>query len=275
MSDIITKVFQSNAGKLVYYTVSGIKKETAFLFIHGLAPLTSKFKEDFASQFQEYNLSEYSWLIPNLIGFGESEKPEKLDVYTMENQGQYLYELLLFEKIRKVIIIAHSMGGPVAISLIDKIKNKPNDGIQVIGLFYLEGNLDKNDAFFSSTITKYSFEQFKLQFKDWVDHLINQWKSNNLEGYRTSGPYAIWGSAYDLVKVSEDDQLLPRLQQLIDFPVYFIFGGKNKGRFTSEALVRSAELPVIYIPHTGHNMFFENPKDFWKIFKKLLNSNNI
>lgn len=269
-SEILTKKFHTIAGKLVYYKFTGGEKDVIILYIHGLAPLTSRFKEGFTRQYKEYSLSEYSWIIPNLIGFGESEKPDKLDLYTMENQGQYLYELLLLEKIRNVIIMAHSMGGPIAISLIDKIKSQKNEGIKIKGLFYLEGNLDKNDAFFSSTIAKYPFEQFKKQFGSWVDNLIKQWNSEYFEGYRTNGPYSTWGSAYDLVRLSENNQLLPRLQQLIDFPVYFVFGEKNKGRFTSEALVKSAKLPVIYIPNTGHTMFSENPQEFWKVIKDLL-----
>ena len=44
------------------------------------------------------------------------------------------------------------MGGPIAISLIDKIKNQKIEEIKVKGLFYLEGNLDKNDAFFSDMV---------------------------------------------------------------------------------------------------------------------------
>lgn len=274
MSEIKTNILETNDGNLVFYTFSDEKKENTILFIHGLAPITSKFKETFSNQYREYDLSGYSWLIPNLLGFGDSEKPDKLDVYTMENQSQYLYELLLLEKIRKVIIVAHSMGGPIAISLVNKIKNQPNDGIKVISLFYLEGNLDKNDAFFSSTIARHSFEQFKSNFDNWVDDIIKQTKSVEFEGYRSSGPFAVWGSAFDLVKVSEDNQLLPRLKGLLDFPVYFIFGEKNKGRFTSEELIRSNGYTIHFIPNTGHMMFFENPKEFWRIFKELLISIN-
>ena len=259
--------FQSKAGNLVYYKSIGAKKDVIILYIHGLGPVTSMFIEDISRQFIEYSLSEYSWIIPHLIGFGESEKPKKIEVYTMENQGQYLSELLLLEKVREVIIIAHSMGGPVAISLIDKIQNQSNGVIHVKGFFYLEGNLDKNDTFLSSKIAQYPFEEFKQKFNAWVEDMINHF---NLD-YSKNGPYSIWGSAYDLVELTED-QLLPRLQMLIDFPVFFIFGEKNKGRFTSEELVKSQNLPVIYIANTGHNMFFENPQEFWKVIKELLKS---
>ncbi len=177
--------------------------------------------------------------------------------------------------------MAHSMGGPIAISLIEKVKILKNNKINIKGLFYLEGNLDKNDAFFSSTIAKYPFEQYKKGFDLWIDNLIKQSKTQifpelfRFESIRYLGPYSLWGSSYDLVKLSESNKLLPRLQRLIDFPVYFVFGEKNKGRFTSEALVKSALLPIIYIPNAGHLLLFENPTDFWEIVKELITTNTL
>ena len=275
MSEIVAKEFQTIAGKMVYNKFLGRKKEVVILYIHGLGPITSRYKEGFARQFKELFLSEYSVILPNLIGFGESAKPNQLDLYTMENQGQYLYNLLLVEKVRNVVIMATSMGGPIAISLIENIKNKKNNMIKIKGLLYLEGNLDINDTFFSSSITKYSFEQFKEQFDSWVDNQIEKWKSTYLEEYRSMGPWSIWGSAHDLVKLSESDQLFPRLLQLIEFPVYFIFGEKNIGRYTSETLIKNANLPVKYIPNAAHLMRIDNPQDYWKIIKELLQSSSL
>ncbi|MFX0081515.1 MAG: alpha/beta hydrolase [Candidatus Hodarchaeota archaeon] len=272
MSEIITKTLQSDVGKLVYYKLVGHNKDVVIIYIHGLAPISYLFVKVFAEQYHEYSLFEYSFLIPNLIGFGESEKPDNLDIYTVEKQGQCLYDLLLSENVSNVIIMGISMGGPVAISLIDKIKNQKNSKIKVKGLFYLEGNLDINDAFFTSIIVKHTFEQFKEQYNSWVDNLIKMSKPEDeeyLEGFREMGPYPTWGMSYDLVKLSESNQLLPHLQQLSDFPMYFVFGEKNKGRFTSESLVKNANLPVIYIPNAGHSMRQDNPEGFWKITKEL------
>ena len=273
MSEIITKAFQSDGGKLVYHKLVGLNKDVVIIFIHGLYPISSLFIKEFADQHYEYSLSEYSFLIPNLMGFGESEKPDNLDIYTMENQGQYLYNLLLAENVRNVIIIAISMGGPVAISLIDNIKTQSDEKIKIKGLFYLEGNLDINDTFFSSRIAKYPFEQFKEQFDSWIDNFIKNAKTEDVEiwkGFHAIGPYPIWGTSHDLVKLSESNQLLPHLQELSDFPMYFVFGEKNKGRFTSESLVKKANLPVIYIPNAGHGMRQDNPEGFWKAIKDLL-----
>ncbi|MFX1323669.1 MAG: alpha/beta fold hydrolase, partial [Promethearchaeota archaeon] len=171
---MVKRIFRSNAGNLVYYRFNGGNENVIILYIHGLIPVKPLFVQVFTRQHTEYSLSEYSWIIPYLIGFGESEKPDELEVYTMENQGQYLYELLLFEKVRDVVIMAHSMGGPIAKTLIDRIQNQPNGEIQVRGLFYLEGNLDKNDTFLSSTIAQYPFEEFKKKYHEWVEDMINQ-----------------------------------------------------------------------------------------------------
>ncbi|MHA2008295.1 MAG: alpha/beta fold hydrolase [Promethearchaeota archaeon] len=275
LAEIVTKEFQTNAGTMVYNKFVGRKKEVVILYIHGLGPITSRTIEGFARQFDSLFLSEYSIILPHLIGYGKSAKPNNLDVYKMENQGQYIYNLLLAEKVRDVVIMGTSMGGPIAISLVENIKNKQDNKIKIKGLIYLEGNLDINDAFFSSTINKYTFEQFKEQFDSWVDNQIKKWKSNYLEEYRLMGAYSIWGSAHDLVKLSKTDQLFPRLQRLIDFPVYFIFGEKNKGRFTSEKLVTNAKLNVRYVPDAGHLMRIDNPSDYWRIIKELLQSFNM
>ncbi|MHA1913671.1 MAG: alpha/beta fold hydrolase [Promethearchaeota archaeon] len=275
MSEFTTKTFQSKAGKLVYQKLIGGNKDAVIIYIHGLFPISFRFGKEFADQYQKYAHLEYTLLIPHLIGFGDSEKPDNLDVYTMENQGQYLYNLLLSENVYNVIIMASSMGGPIAISLIDKIKNSIDEKMIVKGLFYLEGNLDKNDTFFSSRIANYPFEQYKEQFYSWIDDLIKKSQPERieiLEGYRVIGPFALWGTASDLVRLSEGDQLLPHLQQLIDFPAYFFFGEKNKGRFTSESLVKEAKLPLIYIPNAGHGVRVDNPEGFWKVVKELLKS---
>ena len=275
MSEFITKTFLSRKGKIVYHKLAGQNKETVIVYIHGLAPISSLFINRFADQYHYYSLSEYSFIIPNLLGYGKSDKPDNLDSYTMENQGHYLCDLLLSEEVRNVIIIAMSMGGPIAISLIDKMKNHIDKKINIKGLIYLEGNLDKNDTFFSSKIAKYPFEQFKEQFDSWIDNYIKRSKPENInfwEGFRAMGPYPIWGSAYNVVILSESNRLLPQLQELSDFPMYFVFGERNKGRFTSESLVKKANLPVIYIPNAGHSMRDDNPEGFWEVMKDLLKS---
>ncbi|MFX1279410.1 MAG: hypothetical protein ACFFA3_08335, partial [Promethearchaeota archaeon] len=74
MSEIITTIFQSKGGELVYHKIVGQSKDLTIIYIHGLAPISPLFIEMFIEQYHKFSLYEYSFIIPNLIGFGDSEK---------------------------------------------------------------------------------------------------------------------------------------------------------------------------------------------------------
>ena len=80
----------------------------------------------------------------------------------------------------------------------------------------------------------------------------------------------MWVSCKDLVLLSNSNELLPRLQKCIHFPVYFVFGELNKEAYSSEVLVKEANLPIVYLPKSGHELHLGNPSDFWQIFKNLI-----
>jgi pimeloyl-ACP methyl ester carboxylesterase len=167
----------------------------------------------------------------------------------MKQQASNLQQLLIEEHIKSVLIIAHSMGGAVAIELIEKLAL--NKQINVKGIVILEGNLDENDTFYSSKIATRSFEEYKNKTKN---------KKN---------AFSLWASSVDLVKVSKKHYLLPKLMKFLDFPAYFMFGAANKGRYTSEKLIENNGLQLIYIPKAGHFIHKENPKSFWSKIKDL------
>ncbi len=274
MTTINTKIFSTQYGNLEYYQVSNTDQDYGIIFIHGLAQNKDWFKE----QYLEYNLNDHSWIVPDLLGHGKSDKPKQELAYSMKNQAMVLHNLLIEEEMNRIVIIAHSMGGPIAISLIEEIlktQNQKSINIEVLGLFYLEGNLDKGDAFFSSTIAKYSLDEFETNFESFLQDLVKKWGSSIetqsfCEDLRLVGPYPLCASCKDLVLLSNSNELLPRLQKCIHFPVYFVFGEDNKGFYSSEVLIKEANLPIIYIPKTGHDLHIGNPTDFWHIFKDLI-----
>ena len=274
MSEILGKKIETTFGELKYYRTKKGKHDFDILFIHGLGGN----KKWFPSHFKEYKLDEYSWIVPDLIGFGDSSKPDLQEAYTMSKQASNLRQLVIEEDVQSLVILAHSMGGPIAISLIEQLAQLIDPEIKVLGLFYLEGNLDKNDAFFSSQIAKHSFEEYEKNFESWLDDLIEKVEENDKEFFidlREVGPSPLWASSVDLVSISESNQLLPRLQSAIrahDSPINFIFGERNKGLFTSETLIKRSQLPLIFIPEAGHAMFIDNPNSFWKNIKQLINS---
>ncbi len=274
MTTINTIFFSTQFGDLEYYQVSNPDQDYGIIFIHGLA----QNKEWFKAQYLEYNLNDYSWIVPDLLGHGKSDKPKQEHLYSMKNQAIMLHDLLIEVKMNHVVIIAHSMGGPIAISLIEEILNTQNQksiNIEVLGLFYLEGNLDKGDASFSSTIARYSLDEFETDFESFLQDLVTKWGSSaETQSYcyklKSMGPYPLWASCKDLVRLSNSNKLLPRLQKCLNFPVYFVFGEDNKGFYSSEVLIKESKLPIIFIPKAGHGLHLGNPSDFWQIIKELI-----
>ncbi|MFX1284170.1 MAG: alpha/beta fold hydrolase [Promethearchaeota archaeon] len=271
MSSLKQQRLQTSIADLSYYRTKTIEHNFDILFIHGLGGN----KEWFPRHYDLYSISKFSWIVPDLIGHGNSAKSNLEQAYLMDQQARSLHQLLLKEKVKSLVIIAHSMGGPIAISLIEQLIQE-KDQIKVIGLFYLEGNLDKNDTFFSSQIAKYSCEEFENEFDSWIETLNKKTKGRLVEfiaELQKIGPFPLWATSVDLVSVSLSNQLLPRLQSTLkgsNCPIYFIYGEKNKGLFSSEILIKQAQLPLIFIPDAGHVMFEDNPNGFWKIIMQSL-----
>lgn len=233
------------------------------LFVHGLGDN----KKWFLPQFESHCLDAYSWVVPDLLGHGKSAKPQRQDSYTMENQAECLMAIVKEEGIRHLVILAHSMGGPISVSLLERLSRQT--GIQCHALFYLEGNLDINDAYLSGKFARYTFEEYVPKFHQRLEKIkvVDRDLYNDM---KEMGPLPYWASSVDLVRISRSQQLLPRLQKQNNLKTYFIFGARNRGRFSSEDLIKDADLPLDYIPDAGHMMYRDNPDIFWELISTRL-----
>jgi pimeloyl-ACP methyl ester carboxylesterase len=268
MSTIKEKSLESRGGSLSYYLVDKRKtnlprnNDITILFIHGLG----QSKGWLLHQHELFKLTEYVWLVPDLMGYGTSSKPRDVQAFTMDQQAANLVRLLLAEEvdISNLIIMAHSMGGPIAVSLLEQLVNRSFPDIPRL-LLYIEGILDYNDTSKSSKIADYTLEDFENGFNDF----FKKYPPHNPENVLAAGPFVVWASSQDLVSVSKKGDLLTRILAT-RVPSIFIYGEKNKGRFTSERLVLESDLPIYYVPQTGHFMHLENPKFFWETVEKIL-----
>lgn len=87
----------------------------AVVFIHGSGPGASgasNFRENIAA----FAAAGYRVILPDMIGYGASSKPEGID-YTLDLFTGTLYEALVAHGIERASLIGNSLGGGVAIQI--------------------------------------------------------------------------------------------------------------------------------------------------------------
>jgi pimeloyl-ACP methyl ester carboxylesterase len=243
-----------------YYHRKGGKP--TLVFIHGLGD----WKETHLPSTEYSELADYGILFIDQIGYGDSSNPEHFN-YTMKEQAEMLLKLIDKLDINEVVLVPHSMGGPVAVDLAEMM------GSRVKGIVYAEGNVDFNDCFFSNWIIT------KNTYDEWVggvfQGILERYKAdpeqaNYVTSFGKAGPVSTYRSSEDLVAVSKKDDIRDRLAAL-KIPVLAVFGEKNKGKFTSEAKMAD-KFPLVFIPGAEHSMMVDNPNAYYSEIARLVKS---
>jgi soluble epoxide hydrolase/lipid-phosphate phosphatase len=84
------------------YQVAKSGKPT-FLLLHGF-PSSSY---DWRKQIADLGAAGYGVLAPDLLGYGETDKPNTLDAYTFSNISGHVAKILEHEKLTQVIGVGH------------------------------------------------------------------------------------------------------------------------------------------------------------------------
>jgi pimeloyl-ACP methyl ester carboxylesterase len=275
MTGLVSKSLESDFGTIIYYSHMNPDQHLVNLYIHGLGDN----RKWFFKHFTTYSLDRFSWIIPDLLGHGDSSKSDRTEAYTMNQQAKYLFAILEREQVKQLSLLAHSMGGAIAVSLIELLSHPSVSIAKPRLLFYLEGNLDAGDAFSSSLFANMTFAELKQDFESICNRIQGdseeEYMIDFISAFRKAGPFTIWASSKDLAPISVKGDLLERLLAHRDFACYFIFGEKNRGVYSSEKLVRDAQLPLLFIPNAGHGLHTENPSYFWEIVSEQIQKENI
>ena len=229
--------------------------EDLLFFIHGLGCS----KDSFHHFWNRTDFNGYSVLAPDLVGFGDSTKSESFS-YTMEAQARICAEILTEFSDKNLHIIAHSMGGAVALLLPDKIKNGAKTFVNV------EGNLIGADCeIISRKIISVSLDVFE---SDILPELRD--KFNRLgEGYTamdSTSAHVLYQSAESLVAWSDSNKLLEMFLVLPCRKAYF-YGYENAEHPTVASL---GDVPKVKIKRSGHFPMNDNPADFYDELYKFV-----
>ncbi|MFF8848243.1 alpha/beta fold hydrolase [Streptomyces sp. NPDC015127] len=192
-------------------------------------------------------------LLLDLLGHGISDRPADFD-YTLESHADALAAALTSAGVADAEVIAHSMGGSVAIVLAARHPHL------VSRLVLVDANLDPiphaPGASGSSGIAAYSEREFLARgWREVGDRVGAHWWST----MRLAGREALHRSAVHLTRGT-----VPTMRELLldlKIPRTFLLPEADGPLAGADALT-AAGVSVVAIPDCGHNIMLDKPEAF-------------
>ncbi len=259
MSSVVEELLPIGKELDVAYTrrINEEGMKPSVVFIHGFGSS----KEFFRFAFDDPSLKEYPLVSLDLIGFGKSTKHENFS-YEMSNQAAIMLQVLNQLEIDSFHLCGHSMGGLVAMEMINQ--SPP----QVLSFINLEGNLTLDDCFVTGKILDYTYDEFLDSGRGEFEQLLIDYPSY-LQEFQKSSSTALHKSADDTVRLSRNPQLL---EDYISLPIKkcYIYGENNKGKYPAEQILFNRGVTIFYIAESDHEMAEQNPRHLYSVIQSFL-----
>lgn len=200
-------------------------------------------------------------IIPDLPGFGESEKPPK--AWNLDDYCDFIEEFIKALNLEKFYLLGHSFGGALAVKCSLKFPEKIDKLFLVSAACFRRKALRKKIFYVIAKILKiFSFLPFYPRFRKGFYKFIVR---------KTDYPYAE-GTMKDIyLKIIKQDlsDVLPRVQ----IPTIIIWGEKDKVKRIKEARlinekIKNSKLEII--PDIGHDINLKAPEKLSEIIIKFL-----
>ncbi|MFI9547421.1 alpha/beta fold hydrolase [Streptomyces sp. NPDC052016] len=223
--------------------------EPARVYVHGLGATSAAYHAHVAARPE---LSGRRSLFVDLPGHGISDRPEDFG-YTLEEHADALAAALDTAGVSGAELIAHSMGGSVAIVLGHR---RPD---LVSRLVLTEANLDAfpPQTAGSSGIASYTEDDFVHGGHARVlDRVGPLWAAT----MRLADPRALHRSAVGLRRGS-----VPLMREILtglDTVERVYLQGELSGELAGADTLEAAGVRVVTVPAAGHNVMFDNPDAF-------------
>ncbi|WP_327305822.1 alpha/beta hydrolase [Streptomyces sp. NBC_01298] len=222
----------------------------ARVYLHGLGSTSPAY---FAASAVHPLLAGRRSLLVDLLGHGHSDRPEDFS-YTLEAHADALAAVLEQAGTGAAELIAHSMGGAVAIVLADRHPHL------VSRLVLVDANLDPAPpdpaVAGSSGLATYTEEEFLAGgWAEVRDRVGAHWWST----MRLAGRVALHRSAVHLAAGTT-----PTMRELLlelKIPRSYLLPAEDGVLPGTEAL-EAAGVVVVPIPDCGHNIMLDNPEGF-------------
>jgi pimeloyl-ACP methyl ester carboxylesterase len=223
-------------------------EEPARVYVHGLGSVSSVYHAHIAARPE---LAGRRSLFVDLPGHGISDRPEHFG-YTLEDNADALAAALDAAGLTGAELIAHSMGGAVAIVL---ARRRPD---LVSRLVLAEANLDALPPATagSSGIASYEEDEFVDGGHARVLRKVGPlWAAT----MRLADPRALHRTAVGLRRGSEP--VMRTLLEGLEIDRLYL-QGELSGEVPGREALEAAGVRVVTVPGAGHNVMFDNPDAF-------------
>ncbi|MFD0358761.1 alpha/beta fold hydrolase [Streptomyces sp. NPDC127110] len=220
------------------------------VYLHGLGSTSPAY---FAASAVHPLLAGRRSLLLDMLGHGHSDRPETFS-YTLEAHADAVAEAMTAAGAEGAEVIAHSMGGAVAIVLAARHPRL------VSRLVLVDANLDPlpptPGTAGSSGLASYTEEEFLAGgWAEVRDRVGAHWWST----MRLAGRTALYRSAVNLAAGTT-----PTMRELLlelKIPRGFLLPEQDGPLAGAEAL-EAAGVAVVAVPDCGHNIMLDNPEGF-------------
>lgn len=256
-------------GLKIRYLESGTGKKKHVLFVHGLGSAADrwmKIPDELSSDFHSIAI--------DLPGFGESDKPEKMD-YTIEQFRKiimsFLKEISIHDE--ELILVGHSLGGYITSEIAIQNQNDVRQLVLIDSSGMLEQPTTILEEYFRAAMNptqenvRKAFEKMVADPKRIPQPLV--------DGFirRINMPNAKYAFESTLVNSATTQIGLNRLKQISNTPTLIIWGVHDKviplehSKFFKEN-INDSKLEII--EDAGHAPFAEKPDQVCKLLKNFL-----
>ncbi|GAA4053562.1 alpha/beta fold hydrolase [Nonomuraea soli] len=218
-------------------------REPVRVYVHGLGAAAAPY---FLEAVSRPELAGHRSLFVDLLGFGTSDRPTAFG-YSMEEHADALATALRAADVRAAQVVAHSMGGTIAVHLAERHPEL------VAELVLVDANLDPIKPAPRPTIATYTEDEFVRH--GWDETLARvgpHWAAT----MRLAGREALHRSAVHLTRADVREQL-----SRLPIPRAFLYPGAD-GEVSGAAELVASGVRLVAVPDSGHNIMIDNVEVF-------------
>lgn len=226
------------------------------VFVHGLGCS----KENWRAAWGRRELRGKSLLAVDLIGFGHSPRPHEFN-YALEIQAELLSGVIDAYAVRRIHMVAHSMGGTIALLL-------PNRTLaRFESIILVEPRLVKASCGIAAETAQGDFERF-------TSEVFPRFRKRVLRDPQTAFDLdradlnAFYQSSCSLIRWTQDDEMLGRFDSA-PCRKTLLYGGLNQ-HLQELAIINNAM--TFEVPGAGHFVMHDQQNAFYRDLAGLISS---